>query len=272
MPRSGTSIPPKPARDDLSLTHMAKTRGKASSSSKSSPSTTSAPAKAAKAKASDAPAKKKASAKATPKVAKAPSASPPPSVSPRPKAGPAPKPVRKAHKGPRLKRKTARIEVPGETADTRLPWSVREAEALPVPVRAADPTDEAKRLFAIDAARLLHDDKCTEIVVLDVRALSAVADFIVIGSGTSDRQMGSVLAHVRAMGEERGMPAWRTSEDDGSLWLLADLVDVVVHLFEPNTRSHYDLEMLWGDAPRVEWERPEEKPRDLAGLNTRARR
>ena len=260
---------------------MAKTSSKAPSRSKSSPSTSKTSTAASKAKASDAPPKKKAVKKASTKAAK-PATKPAtkavgkvaesPAAAPVPRPSPAPKQMPKKHKGPREKRKTARIEVPGETPDTRLPQSVRDAEALPVPVRAVDPTDEAKRLFAIDAARLLHDDKCTEIVVLDVRALSAVADFIVIGSGTSDRQMGSVLAHVREMGAERGMPAWRTSEDDGSLWLLADLVDVVVHLFEPNTRSHYDLEMLWGDAPRVEWERPEEKSRDLAGLNTRARR
>ena len=269
---------------------MAKTPGKAPSRSKSSPSpsspsstakTSTAPAKAAKAKSSDAAPKKKAAKRGSAKTSEAvateavaTSTATKAAAAPAPKARstPAPAPTPKKHKGPREKRKTARIEVPGETADTRLPKSVRDAAALPVPVRAVDPTDEAKRLFAIDAARLLHDDKCTDIVVLDVRALSGVADFIVIGSGTSDRQMGSVLAHVRAMGAERGMPAWRTSEDDGSLWLLADLVDVVVHLFEPNTRSHYDLEMLWGDAPRVDWERPEEKSRDLAGLNTRARR
>ena len=50
-------------------------------------------------------------------------------------------------------------------------------------------------------------------------------------------------------------------------WLVVDFGDVVVHLFEPNTRSHYDLEMMWGDAPRMEWERPDQIPRDRAKLN-----
>ena len=51
------------------------------------------------------------------------------------------------------------------------------------------------------------------------------------------------------------------------MWLLADFVDVVVHLFEPNTRSYYDLEMLWGDAERVHWSRQSDgAERNLAGL------
>jgi ribosome-associated protein len=161
------------------------------------------------------------------------------------------------------KKQSSRPQVPGETG-------IKDATDIPVAKRDPSPNDGARRAFAIDAARMLHDDKCTDIVLLDVRALSGVADYIIIGSGTSDRQMRSVLKNVRELGEARGMPAWRTSEDDGSLWLLADLVDVVVHLFEPNTRSHYDLEMLWGDAPRVEWERPEQKSRDLAGLGRSA--
>jgi ribosome-associated protein len=103
------------------------------------------------------------------------------------------------------------------------------------------------------------------VVLLDVRALSQVTDFIVIGSGTSERQMRSVLSHVQDLGQERSFGVFRASSDDRSTWLLADFVDVVVHVFEPNTRAHYDLEMLWGDADRVTWER-EGQPRNRAGL------
>lgn len=131
---------------------------------------------------------------------------------------------------------------------------------------AADPKGAAG--FAIDAARLAHDDKCTDVVVLDVRTLSQVTDYIVIGTGTSERQMRSVLAHVEELGKAGGYPAFRTSADERASWLLADFVDVIVHLFEPNTRAHYDLEMLWGDAPRVEWERPDQVRRDRAGLTS----
>jgi len=108
--------------------------------------------------------------------------------------------------------------------------------------------------FAIDAARMLRDDKCEQIVLLDVSELSQVTDYIIIGTGTSQRQMASTLDHVEDLGKEQGFDRHMESRDDRSLWLLADFVDVVVHLFEPNTRAHYDLEMLWGDAPRIDWD------------------
>lgn len=112
---------------------------------------------------------------------------------------------------------------------------------------------EEVRAFAVAAARSIRDDKCEDIIVLDVRGLSQVTDYVIIGSGTSQRQMGSALQHVEDLARETGFGRLQSSFDDRSLWLLADLVDVVVHLFEPNTRAYYDLEMLWGDAPRVEW-------------------
>jgi ribosome-associated protein len=125
---------------------------------------------------------------------------------------------------------------------------------------------DATRKFAIEVARLAHDDKCADVVLLDVRTMTSVSDYIVIGSGTSERQMRSVLDHVEELGAKMGVTAFRRSVDERSTWILLDFVDVVVHLFEPNTRAHYDLEMMWGDAPRLEWERPDQVSRDRAGL------
>jgi ribosome-associated protein len=138
-------------------------------------------------------------------------------------------------------------------------------EAPAGPARSATKAEAAARDFAMEAARALSDDKCHDIVVMDVRALSQVTDFIVVGSGTSDRQIRSAIKNVEAMGLQRGFPAFRTDADDRASWLLADFVDVIVHVFEPNTRAHYDLEMLWGDAPRVEWERAGRRSR-IPGL------
>ena len=120
--------------------------------------------------------------------------------------------------------------------------------------------DTSGRTFAIDAARVARDDKCENVLVLDVTTLSQVTDFLVIASGTSDRQMASVLQHIKELAEERGVEPFGHNRDTSTTWLLADYVDVVVHLFEPDTRAHYDLEMLWGDAPRVPWE-PDDAPR-----------
>lgn len=145
----------------------------------------------------------------------------------------------------------------------------RQPRSKPAPTAVSSP-GEAAQSFARQAAQLLDDDKCEDVVLLDVRALSQVTDFIVIGSGTSERQMRSVVSHVEGLGAELKFRVFRSSGDERSTWLLADFVDVVVHIFEPNTRAHYDLEMLWGDAPRLEWRRDgdtrEGSARDRAGL------
>lgn len=133
-----------------------------------------------------------------------------------------------------------------------------------------DREDPASREFAIDAARLARSLHCTDVVVLDVRGKSPVTDFVVIGTGTSDRQMRSVLEDIIDLDKQRGSPFARTDKDERALWLLADFHDVVVHLFEPNTRDHYDLELMWGDAPLVDFSLEGEPPttgRDRAGLN-----
>jgi ribosome-associated protein len=140
----------------------------------------------------------------------------------------------------------------------RAPSTDQDTREKPPVSRGSDP--QRALAFAIEAARLLADDKCDDIVVLDVRELSQVTDFIVIGTGTSERQMRAVLHHVEDLGVELGFSAYRSSADERATWLLADFVDVVVHVFEPNTRAHYDLEMLWGDAPRPAWARPEGIP------------
>lgn len=140
-----------------------------------------------------------------------------------------------------------------EHAPTDLPIE-RAAER---PERSADAARAQD--FAIQAARLVRDDKCTRVRVLDVRGLSQVTDFLVIASGTSERQMRATLHHVRELGRDLGFQAFGQSADDGARWLLADFVDVVIHLFEPVAREHYDLEMLWGDAPRVPWLRAGER-------------
>jgi ribosome-associated protein len=132
-------------------------------------------------------------------------------------------------------------------------------------ITLADPA--AIRAFAVEAARLIRDDKCEDVVVLDVNRHSQVTDYLIIGSGTSERQMRSVLQHVEELGAKRGFNAFRSHTDERSTWLLLDFVDVVVHLFEPNIRAHYDLETLWSDAKRVDWERPDQMKRDRAGLN-----
>lgn len=130
-----------------------------------------------------------------------------------------------------------------------------ESEIRPVSVSVAASAEdiEAARSLAVDAARLLNDYDCEEVVVFDVQGLSQVTRFIVIASGTSDRQIKTLAGKVRDLAHDRDFPSFGSDRDAASTWLVLDFFDVMVHLFEPITRAHYDLEMLWGDAERVRW-------------------
>jgi ribosome-associated protein len=110
---------------------------------------------------------------------------------------------------------------------------------------------------AIAAARAAADKQSEDIVVLDVRDLIVITDFFVICSATTKRQLRTVIEaiedSVRGLGEK---PTRREGEPEGGWWLI-DYVDVVVHVFGEEERAYYDLERLWRDAPRLDWERPE---------------
>ncbi|MEX0885368.1 MAG: ribosome silencing factor [Phycisphaeraceae bacterium] len=140
----------------------------------------------------------------------------------------------------------------------------RDEQALPhppnveqrrSPAREGEDVDRA-RAFALDAARLAHDDHCQDILVLDVRGLSELMDFIVIATGTSDRQIKAVASHVTELAREQRIERFGADRDEAATWIAIDFIEVMVHLFEPNARAHYDLEMLWGDAERLNWQRP----------------
>jgi ribosome-associated protein len=116
------------------------------------------------------------------------------------------------------------------------------------------------RDFAIRVARLAVDLRAEDIVVLDLRDLSPVTDFFVICSGTSDRQMRALYDALGTDGKSCGWAPFGSAGHDSTTWMLLDFVDVVVHIFSPEYRQYYDLELLWGDAPRVEWSSPGASP------------
>ena len=105
--------------------------------------------------------------------------------------------------------------------------------------------------FAEEAATLLVDRHCEDVLLLDVIGLSQVCDYMLIATGTSDRQMKSVSDEVGDLGKKAGFPAFRTNIDTGATWIVVDLISIVVHVFEPKQRAYYDLEDLWADARRI---------------------
>ena len=123
----------------------------------------------------------------------------------------------------------------------------------------------ALRAFAIEAARLLADRHCEDVRLLDVRGLSQVCDYVLIGSGTSDRQMKSLAEELDDFGREQGQSMFRTDSDAAVTWVVVDFIGLVAHLFEPGQRAFYDLEGLWSDARPVSWERAEAGASDRLG-------
>ena len=120
---------------------------------------------------------------------------------------------------------------------------------------------ETIRTFAIDLARTVSDSKCSDVILLDVRGRSQVCDYIIIGSGTSQRQMRSAAQDAEDLGKARGQHPFRTNADEGSTWIVVDFVEIVIHLFEPDQRLYYDLELLHADGKRVDWRRPDGESR-----------
>jgi ribosome-associated protein len=111
--------------------------------------------------------------------------------------------------------------------------------------------------FAVEVARIVYDNKSEDVIALDLRGISPVTDFVVIATGTSDRQTRAVADRVIEYGKKVGNPLFGSAGYESAAWILLDYVDVVLHLFAAPYREYYDLELLWGDAPRIQWMRSE---------------
>lgn len=106
------------------------------------------------------------------------------------------------------------------------------------------------KLTAITEAAL--DRRAEDIVVLDVRELTSFADTFVIVSASSDRRARSIADSITEAAKQRGDQPLGVEGYDEGRWVLVDLGDTIVHIFQEEVRREYDLERLWSDAPVVE--------------------
>jgi ribosome-associated protein len=115
----------------------------------------------------------------------------------------------------------------------------------------------AVRKAAVEVARALDALKAEEIVILDVGAISTVADVFLLASASNPRHVRALVEEAeRTMRESIGVrPAGREGILEGR-WAVIDYGPLVIHLFQPASRKYYDLEMLWGDAKKVRWKAP----------------
>jgi ribosome-associated protein len=108
--------------------------------------------------------------------------------------------------------------------------------------------EQARRIAALAQEKLAED-----VVILDMRPVCTFTDFFVIASGRNPRQTAAIWdeVHGRMKRDERLLPRTIDGTQEGS-WILADYLDVVLHVFTPEAREYYKLEELWGDVPAVE--------------------
>jgi ribosome-associated protein len=106
--------------------------------------------------------------------------------------------------------------------------------------------------LAMAAARTAEENHGTDIVILDLRKLTPIFDFFVLVTGRSRRQLHAISEEIDHT-LEQGLGDKRLGREgfDQSRWILLDYGDVVVHLFDAETREYYALEELWADAPRM---------------------
>jgi ribosome-associated protein len=112
------------------------------------------------------------------------------------------------------------------------------------------------RDFALTAAQVADERRCGDIVVLDLKGISPATDYFVIVTGTSDRQMRTVADEICEAAREHGLQRFGRAGYEQARWILLDFIDIVIHIFDAEYRDYYDLELLWGDAKRLKWEKP----------------
>ena len=103
------------------------------------------------------------------------------------------------------------------------------------------------------AAEYAADKKAIDLVALDLRGVAGYTDFFLLASGNTERQAKAIHDGINeGLKKEHGILPRRVEGLTESRWVLMDYLDIVVHVFTPETREFYRLEQLWGDVPRVE--------------------
>lgn len=126
----------------------------------------------------------------------------------------------------------------------------RRASARPTArPEGSEPPDEQALATARRAVELASDKKASDVVLLDIGGLTTVADYFVICSGQSERQLGAIADGIVEGLREDGLRPIGREGSANAHWLLLDFGSVIVHVMAPPERDFYQLERLWADAP-----------------------
>ena len=102
----------------------------------------------------------------------------------------------------------------------------------------------------------IFEKKGLDVKLLDLRGITAIADWFVLCSGESDVQVKAIADNIDKKLSEEGVKVWKKEGFKALSWVLIDLSDIVVHVFRSESRQFYNLERLWGDAPTEELSDP----------------
>ena len=105
------------------------------------------------------------------------------------------------------------------------------------------------------AAKVAAENKGQAVLVLDMRSCTPLFDYFVIATGTSRRQIHTLAEEIDSALAAEGDQRLGIEGYEASKWIVQDYGDIVIHVFDPDTRDYYKLEELWSDARRVDWER-----------------
>lgn len=163
----------------------------------------------------------------------------------------APKPPTAAEKKAAAPRPSTRVTAAPKTRGTAA--KAAKPPAPPRPTRRTRPpkvTPDRLALLVEAARKSLEDDKAEDVLVLDVTGRADYADRLIIATGLVDRQIQAMATHVVEALEEAGLRLRRDAVQASPDWVLIDALDLVIHLFKPETRALYGLERMWGpDSP-----------------------
>ena len=136
--------------------------------------------------------------------------------------------------------------MPSSTLDPRLNEFAKDSSS-------SNPTTSDGLQLALAAARVAALNRGQDVTVLDLREVTPICDFFVIATGTSRRQLHAMSEEIdEKLETDLGDKRFGREGYDESRWILLDYGNVVIHLFDEETRKFYDLEGLWGDAKKVD--------------------
>ncbi|MCK0206546.1 ribosome silencing factor [Starkeya koreensis] len=121
------------------------------------------------------------------------------------------------------------------------------AASSPATAPVSETSFDAEEILALVLARL-DDDKAEDVVSIELRGKTTIADYMVVASGRSQRHVGAIADHLVEGLKARGVKGVRVEGQPACDWVLIDASDVIVHVFQPEVRGFYNIEKMWSAA------------------------